>query len=80
MKFVIGLILLTSFAYAAPVTKKAEPLKKPVAAQKPQGNKALEALNKKEEDCDDKAKKPVEITPESISLSGNAGCLLDEVK
>ncbi len=30
------------------------------------------------EDCDDKAKKPVEIKPESISLSGNTGCSLDD--
>lgn len=34
--------------------------------------------NKSTEDCDDKAKKKVEIKPESISLSGNAGCSLDE--
>jgi hypothetical protein len=35
----------------------------------------------KEEDCDEKAKKPIEIKPESISLgSGTAGCTLDEVK
>jgi hypothetical protein len=35
---------------------------------------------KKEEDCDDKAKKPIEIKAETISLSGNAGCSLDEIK
>lgn len=35
----------------------------------------------KEEDCDDKAKKKVEITPESITLgSGTTGCSLDEAK
>lgn len=36
---------------------------------------------KKEEDCDDKAKKPVEIKPETISLGGGlgtAGCTLPE--
>ena len=32
----------------------------------------------KPEDCDDKAKKPVDITPDSISLSGTPGCSLDE--
>lgn len=37
-------------------------------------------LSKKEEDCDDKAKKPIEIKEETISLSGNTGCSLDEVK
>jgi hypothetical protein len=36
--------------------------------------------DKKEEDCDDKAKKPIEIKEETISLSGNTGCSLDEVK
>lgn len=35
---------------------------------------------KKEEDCDDKAKKPIEIKAETISLSGNTGCSLDEIK
>ena len=35
----------------------------------------------KEEDCEDKAKKKVEITPESITLgSGTTGCSLDEAK
>lgn len=34
---------------------------------------------KKEEDCDDKAKKPIEIKEESISLGGgNTGCTLEE--
>lgn len=33
---------------------------------------------KGEEDCDDKAKKPIEIKEDSISLSGDAGCTLDE--
>ena len=40
---------------------------------------ALEKLKIIEkEDCDDKAKKPVEIKPQSISLSGNTGCSLDD--
>ncbi len=42
--------------------------------------KVPNALDKKFEDCDEKAKKPVEITPESISLSGTTGCSLDEAK
>ncbi len=33
---------------------------------------------KKDEDCDDKAKKTVEIKEETISLTGNTGCSLDE--
>jgi heat shock protein HslJ len=32
----------------------------------------------KEEDCDEKAKKVIEIKPESISLGGNTGCTLEE--
>jgi hypothetical protein len=35
---------------------------------------------KKEEDCDDKAKKTIEIKEDTISLSGNTGCSLDEAK
>ena len=34
--------------------------------------------NKSPEDCEDKAKKKVEIKPESLSLTGNAGCTLEE--
>lgn len=34
--------------------------------------------NKSPEDCEDKAKKKVEIKPESISLTGNAGCTLED--
>ena len=33
---------------------------------------------KKEEDCDDKAKKKIEIKEETISLTGNTGCTLEE--
>jgi hypothetical protein len=38
------------------------------------------AVGAAEEDCDDKAKKPIEIKEETISLSGNTGCTLDETK
>jgi hypothetical protein len=34
--------------------------------------------SKKEEDCDDKAKKKIEIKEETISLTGNTGCTLEE--
>jgi hypothetical protein len=34
--------------------------------------------SKKEEDCDDKAKKKIEIKEETISLTGNTGCSLEE--
>lgn len=35
-------------------------------------------LDGKEEDCDDKAKEKIEIKEETISLSNNTGCTLDE--
>lgn len=83
MKILVGLFLLSSIAYAAPtaskkilpVTKEDEMVKKDKIAKE-----KLKMLDKKTEDCDDKAKKPVEIKPESISLSGAgaAGCTLDE--
>ena len=69
--------LLSSCLNAAP-EKKANPVSK-TSETKPVGSKASEIL-KKDEDCDDKAKKPVEIKPETISLSGNTGCSLDEMK
>jgi heat shock protein HslJ len=80
MKFVIALLFVSSFAVAAPtgtkkvlpVTKEEEAVKKDKLAQE-----KLKMLDKKEEDCDEKAKKPVEIKPESLSLSGNAGCTLE---
>jgi len=54
----------------------------PTVANKKEAKKDKLALEKlkiiEKEDCDDKAKKPVEIKPESISLSGNTGCSLDD--
>lgn len=48
---------------------------------KPETSKTVKKTEvKKEEDCDDKAKKPIEIKQETISLSGNTGCSLDEIK
>ncbi len=82
MKMVlIAVLFVSSFALAAPesknrtlpVTKVQKQIKKDKATQE-----KLKALGIKEEDCEDKAKEPVEIKPESISLSGNAGCTLDE--
>lgn len=40
----------------------------------------VKADTKKEEDCDEKAKKPIEIKAETISLTGNTGCSLDEMQ
>ena len=54
--------------------KKEVPTKKKTAEVKP-----VHPALKKEEDCDDKAKKVVEIKPETISLGGgNTGCTLPE--
>lgn len=81
MKLLVFTLFVSSLAVAAPtgknrilpVTKEQEQVKKDKVA-----HDKLKELGIKEEDCDDKAKKPVEIKPESISLSGNAGCTLDE--
>jgi hypothetical protein len=79
---VLTLALVSSSAFAQSTgSKKAGPvpMKKETTIQKPEmKTKEFNALDKKPEDCDTKAKKPVEITPESISLSGNAGCSLDD--
>lgn len=81
MKILIAVLFVSSFAVAAPnaskkilpVTKEDEMVKREKLAKE-----KISALDKKEEDCDKKAEKKVEITPESISLTGNAGCSLDE--
>jgi sortase (surface protein transpeptidase) len=81
MKFFIAVTLISSSVIAAPTgAKRILPVKKEdEAVKKEQMAKAkLKMLDKKEADCDEKAKKPVEIKPESISLTGNAGCSLDQ--
>lgn len=74
MKLVFLSLLFAFNAFAIkpmPVKKKAEPK---VVQTKP-----VHPVLKKEEDCDDKAKKPIEIKPETISLGGgNTGCTLPE--
>lgn len=80
MKFfvIFSLMIAALSCNAGPaVTKKNLPVNKDVTAvKKEQAN----AKAKKEEDCDDKAKKPIEIKAETISLTGNTGCSLDEAK
>jgi cell division protein FtsL len=81
MKILVLVLFVSSVAIAAsngknrilPVTKEQEIVKK----EKIQ-NEKLKAIVKEEEDCDDKAKKTIEIEPESISLTGDAGCSLDD--
>ena len=56
------------------------PAKKETAVKKKTvETKSVHPALKEEEDCDDKAKKPIEIKPETISLGGgNTGCTLPE--
>lgn len=83
MKFLVVISLFTltlnCFAEGKPVRKSPIFDKlgiKPEAAN----SKTAKKVEVKEEDCDTKAKKPIEIKPETISLSGNTGCSLDEIK
>ena len=81
MKLIMFMMLVSGAVIAAPnAPKKNLPVKKEETMVKKElaKSKELNALDKKPEDCDDKAKKPVEITPEAISLSGTAGCSLDQ--
>jgi hypothetical protein len=70
------LLILVSLSCNAISDKKEAP-KKEVKTTNTESKPVHPAL-KKEEDCDDKAKKPIEIKPESISLGGNTGCTLPE--
>lgn len=81
MKLFVLLTLVVSVGCnaASNAPKKTLPVSKVETAVKAEQAKAKTA-EKKEEDCDDKAKKPIEIKEESISLSGNTGCSLDEAK
>jgi hypothetical protein len=82
MKALVVLFLFSNISIAAPagkarilpVTKEDKAIQKDKIAKE-----KFKMLDKKEEDCDEKAKKPVEIKVESISLGdGTAGCSLDE--
>ena len=76
MKYILVVLVLSSFSLVScnkQETKSEAPVSKSVKTQE-----AGSEWTKAEEDCDDKAKKPVEITPESVSLSGgDAGCTLE---
>ncbi len=82
MKTFIVLALFSNIILAAPAgkTRTLPVTKEDKAVQKDKiAREKLKMLDKKEADCDEKAKKPVEIKPESISLGGGtAGCSLDE--
>lgn len=86
MNFILFFLTVSSFSFAAPtaakktlpVTAEEAQVKKDKLARDKVAQEKLKMLDKKEEDCDDKAKKPVEVKPEAISLTGNAGCTLPE--
>lgn len=86
MKFFMAMSLLAltlSCNAESTAAKKTLPISKfemGFKADAAKAKTAAKANEKKEEDCDDKAKKPIEIKEETISLTGNTGCSLDEVK
>lgn len=83
MKFFLIFTLVSFSVFAASTSKnRILPVTKEDQMAKDAKIQAIKdaAAGKKEEDCDDKAKKPVEIVPEAISLTGNAGCSLEEAQ
>jgi len=84
MKYLISMLFVSSICFAAPTSsKRTLPINKDLESMKKDKtakNKAPKSTDKKAADCDEKAKKPVEITEESINLSGNTGCSVDEAK
>lgn len=74
MKMIVALLIVSGAAFAGPA--KILPVNKAEVAAKKEAAKKIKDL--KVAPCDEKAKKPVEIIPEAISLSGNTGCSLDE--
>jgi hypothetical protein len=82
MKLVIIFFLMSFFSYAGPkAQQKTLPVSKleEVVKNDKMVNDKLKKIKKETEDCDEKAKKKVEIKPESISLTGNTGCSLDDI-
>ncbi len=74
----ILLLMIVSLSCNAVSPAKKETTTKTVETKTTETKPVHPAL-KKEEDCDDKAKKPIEIKPETISLGGgNTGCTLPE--
>ncbi len=75
--FILMMIVSLSCNAISPAKKETTTTK--TVTTKTTETKSVHPALKKEEDCDDKAKKPVEIKPETISLGGgNAGCTLPE--
>ncbi len=72
--FILMMFVSLSCNALSPATKK-ETLSAKIQVTEA---KPVHPALKKEEDCDDKAKKPIEIKPETITLGGNTGCTLPE--
>lgn len=76
MRLMFLLTLVLTFGCQAASEKTSAP-----SGQQPASKaQAVTGAESKEEDCDDKAKKPIEIKEDTISLGGNTGCTLDEAK
>jgi hypothetical protein len=76
MKYLIALMMIITVGCNAETTTSKERSQSNV--QSAQSSQALEKLNEKEEDCDKKAEKKIEIKEESINLlGGNTGCTLE---
>jgi hypothetical protein len=84
MKFLVVLSLfsmtLNCFAEGKPVRTSPIFDKLGIKPETTKSKTVKEVEVKKEADCDTKAKQPIEIKPETMSLSGNTGCSLDEIK
>lgn len=81
MKLLIIALVFSNFAFAVKPAEK-KPRKTVFVPAKAKAVAKKEALKKevvkKEEDCDDKAKKKVEIKEDSINLlGGTQGCTLE---
>jgi hypothetical protein len=72
------LLMFVSLSCNALSPAKKETTTKTKVETKTSQTKPVHPALKEVEDCDDKAKKPIEIKPETISLSGNTGCTLPE--
>ncbi len=81
MSLMLAFLMTFTVVFAEPTSKskKLSPKKHEELVKREKiAKEKLMMLDKKKEDCDEKAKKPIEIKPEAISLTGNTGCSLDE--
>jgi hypothetical protein len=76
MKGILSIAMVLALTACNPLRREQTPV--PGAPPLPEVQKVTEHVGVLEEDCDQKAKKPIEIKEDSISLSGDAGCSLEE--